>query len=301
MPSELVELSNRTDLWALGLHLFELQKDVNVLSGLRLEKEIKLLANKMKREIPADVLATCHVVMIPRGGLFVGAELSYLLNFKPEQFVDDGRSDICVIDDCSLTGKRFAETLRRFEGRQVWFCHLASAKELRDNILKKEYEVQACLAAFDLNLRQDDSVKEMVDSERYLNKPIQHIAFPWTEPGLPVVLPFSGQMEDGWHLLPPHTTKGNLAALTLPLVACITDFDIEVPRGVIWRLIGDQAILFEPEAQRVIELNGDTLQIWKLCAGLRNMQAVVAESNLQGADVLEIIDKLLAKRLLVQI
>ena len=299
MSNELIELTDRSDLWALGIHLVELQKKVKVYSQQQALNAAKTLALKMQAVIPADVLYQMHVVPIPRGGLFVTAELSYLLNWHREQFVDDGRSPVCIVDDCSLTGKRFGETLRRFEGRDIWFCHLASTVELREAILLKEGKVKGCIAAEDLCLADDSKDPSLPnDPDRYLNRSISHVAYPWTEPGLPVVLPFSGDVQDGWHLIPPHMAKGNLAALNIPLVDGDYQPDIELPAGVVWRLIEDRVILFEAEGQTAIELRGDTAAVWKCCAGSRS--TIWAEKNISKS-IGPIIETLLAKRLLVRI
>ncbi len=302
MTSDIKILTDRTDLWALGLHLTELHKRVELFGPEQVSALVVQLAAQMKAEIPADLLSSMHVVAIPRGGLFVMGELSYALGWRREQFVDNGQSAVCIVDDCALTGKRFAETVWRFKGREIWFCTLASAVELRNAILKdKNLNVKGCLAAVDLALLGETGLPDG-DPDRYLNGSVEHVAFPWTEPSLPVTVPMSGGIQDGWHLLPPHKTLGNLALLELPLDKDRLKAEIEVPSGLVWRLDGELVILFEPEGKQVYELSGLGAKVWKMCAGYQNRSTVLKHLKGENAkEVEELIDQCLANRLLVQI
>ncbi len=301
MSSGIKELIDRTDLWALGHHLHALKEGLEVYSFDQTEQMVRKLAVQMQERMSADLLSSIKVVVVPRGGLFVAGQLAYALNFRQDQFVDDGRSPICIVDDCCLTGKRFGETLSRFDKREVWFCHLASAPEVRSAILNREPQVKAVISVVDLPLRHD-SADQIVDESRYLNRSVAHVAFPWTEPGLPVVLPMSGLVEDGWRLMPPHATLGNLASLNLPINDTVQTYDIQAAETVVWRLDGDAVVMFETTEQAVIELSGLAAQVWKGCAGYRNCEAVLSFLQAESAkNVKKMICKLVAKNLLVQI
>lgn len=267
---------------------------------------VQKLARQMQAEVPKKSLDNLRIVPIPRGGLFVAGQLAYRLNFKHEQFFDDGRSPVCIVDDCALTGKRFRQTLRRFDGRDVWFCHLVSAPELRTNILKSEPSLKGCIAAEDLAIRQKDLTEQMTAEDRYLNASVEHVAFPWTEPGLPVTVPFTGEVEDGWRLLPPHLVLGNWSLLQILPQALRMKADIQSSSQVIWRLSAAGILLYEESDQRLFEISGLAAQIWKGCAGYQSREMMINWLLAQhlAADVQEvapIIDELVAKKLLIQL
>ncbi len=179
---------------------------------------------------------------------------------------------------------------------------MASAAELREAICKDEtITVKECVSVVDLAVRNDVGLADE-DPDRYLNASVGHVAFPWTEPSLPVTVPVSGEVQNGWHLLPPHKTLGNLAELELPLALERLEGDIETPDGLIWRLEDESVILFEPQSQQVFGLNGLGATVWKMCAGYRNRSMVKKQLPLKDATKIEkLIDQCLANRLLVQI
>ena len=60
--------------------------------------------------------------------------------------------------------------LSRLKGRDVWFCHLASAIELRQAIFQKERTVRGCIAADDLLIEKRSLAEQIASEDRYLNK-----------------------------------------------------------------------------------------------------------------------------------
>ncbi|MFK7801919.1 MAG: hypothetical protein AB8G95_09825 [Anaerolineae bacterium] len=306
MSSLIQELSNRVDLWALGVHLGELKKKLKLFTPMQVDGLIQKLASQMLENVPEKTLRSMRIIPIPRGGHFVAGQLAYRLSLKHDQFFDDGNSPVCIVDDCALTGKRFGQVLRRFDGREVWFCHLVSASELRKAILENEPNVKRCIAADDLTIRQKDLGEQMAAENRYLNASVEHVAFPWTEPGMPVTVPFSDEVEDGWRLLPPHLVLGNWTLLQIPPCNQTVELDIQSSSQVIWRVSADGILLYEESRQRLFAVSGFAAEIWRGCAGYQSQEMATKWllANHPSASLEEIallIAELVGKKLLIRL
>lgn len=256
--------------------------------------------------MPNGLMKRMHIVPIPRGGVIVAGWLAYALNASQTQFFDDGKSPVCLVDDCALTGKRFGQVLRRFRGRDVWFCHLASAPELRQAIVAQEPQVRGCLAADDLMVEKRDVSEQIPAQGRYLTMSVEPVVFPWTEPNVSVTVPFSDQVEDGWRLMPPHAVLGNLALLNLPPAAETLLVNIQASSQVVWRVCDNELLLYEGRCRKLFELSGMAADLWKGCAGYQNRRKGAewgrSKWKDETAEVAEsIIDELVAKKLLVQL
>lgn len=303
--ADIFELKERIDLWSLGVTLAERQKRLHCLTDSEVELAVNQLASKMGANLSAELLSQCHVFPIARGGLFVAGRLAYLLGWGREQFEDDGVSPVCIVDDCALTGKRFKETLKKYAGREVWFCHLASAVPLRDAILKEESCVEGCMASIDLEMLDADDLNSFSAGGRYLNRAVAHIAFPWTEPGLPVSL--NGKIIDGWRLLPPHQVLGNWSMLGLSPWASAIAPEMQLPPNVVWRLLpGGGVRLYKAGDDGMVELRALAADVWRGCVGYRNYPAVIewlmkTQDNFDRKVVDGLIALLLARGVLVQI
>lgn len=299
------EITDRPDLWALCVHLSALQQSVKRYSMEQAQLAVYSLASRMQAEMSADLLSTIRIVPIPRGGLLVAGRLAYALNLSYEQFFDDGVSPICVVDDCALTGKRFKQVLGRFEDRDIWFCHLASTSQLRRTILNEEPWVKGCIVADDLSIQNQAVAEQIPGEDRYLNVSVEPVIFPWTEPGLPVTVPFSDKVEDGWRLMAPHLVLGNWSLLKLPPKK--TEIaDIQSSSQIVWRLIDKTILLYEGSSRKLFELTGVAADLWKSCAGYQSREIALqwSRSGQKGVTVEKanlLIDELLAKKLLVQI
>ena len=299
------EITDRPELWALCVHLSALQQSAKRYSIEQAQTAVHSLAGRIQAEVPADVRSKMRVVPIPRGGLIVAGWLAYALNLSHEQFFDDGVSPICLVDDCALTGKRLKHILRRFDGRDVWFCHLASTPKLRQAILKEEPSVKGCIVAEDLAILKEGVAEQIRGEDRYLNMSVEPVVFPWTEPGLPVTVPFSDRVEDGWRLMPPHLVLGNWAMLGLPPEK-IEKADVQSSSHIVWRLNNETVLLYEGSSQKLFELSDTAADLWKGCAGYQNRQMALSwsrsrQKNVSAEKATLLIDELLAKKLLVQI
>ncbi|MEM8863247.1 MAG: hypothetical protein AAGD96_33475 [Chloroflexota bacterium] len=235
----------------------------------------------------------------------IAGKLAYALGLSKEKFEDDGKSAICIIDDCALTGKRFGETVKKHPGRDVWFCHLASSTMLRDAITKKETQVRGCIAVHDLDLIDQNELTDFAADGRYLNRSVAHVAFPWTEPGLPVNV--NGYTIEGWRLLPPHKVLGNHAMLKLPVVQNAVEPEIQLADQVVWRLLPNEGVrLYRSGDESMVDLQNLAADVWRGCVGYRNKSAVFewlmkTRNDFDRKAVESLIDLLLARGMLVQL
>ncbi|MBT3275399.1 MAG: PqqD family protein [Spirochaetales bacterium] len=110
-----------------------------------------LAANLLEKYSRAELLQFSYTA-IPRGGMFVLAMLSYLLNL-PQSLINNPRKSsntLVIVDDCSLSGYRFKEFLGEVDDPEVVFCPLYSHPDLRERIREHEPRVRAVLSGVDL-------------------------------------------------------------------------------------------------------------------------------------------------------
>ena len=168
------------------------------------EDAARSLAGQLMDGLGAETLARCRFVGLPRGGLIVMGMLAYLLDLRAEQIGDSGRSvngmtdntaPLVVVDDCALSGLRFAETLEQTVAPSVVFAHLFSHPSLRESIWEHEPRVSGCYAGQDLRdladelLDEDRAVWEerwhrRSDGRAYWFGLPEHVCFPWNEPDI---------------------------------------------------------------------------------------------------------------------
>ena len=86
------------------------------------ERVARALATKLLEHLGPETLTRCQFVALPRGGLFVLGMLAYLLDLRADQVsgslehssaVPSDGTPLVIVDDCALSGLRFAETLDR--------------------------------------------------------------------------------------------------------------------------------------------------------------------------------------------
>lgn len=254
--TEIIEPSERPDLWALNLYLGERKSRLRLLSYGEVEDTVDRLAAQIWDAIPATLRQQMTFRAIPRGGAIVLGLLSYALKLNSEQ-IDTGRGwhegPLALVDDCALTGYRFYSYYMRAmreptpaKQREIHFFHLCSTPTLRKAILARETDVHTCLAPLDLRTigghtpkdKKDDGASTSIAAalattstidigdtgidlgwDRYTTEQVEAVIFPWNEPSLPVVNPIAGSdpsVQVGWRLFPPHLIYKNRHGLDLP-------------------------------------------------------------------------------------
>ena len=188
------------------------------------ERAARALARRLLDDMGEETISRCRFLALPRGGLFVLGMLAYLLDLRADQvgeplrsgFGETGdNSPLVLVDDCSLSGLRFAETLERLDASSVVFAHLFSHPQLRDAIQDRESCVVGCYSGEDLRdlgdefLEEDRGAWEERWRERsggrayWIGLP-EHVCFPWNEPDITIWNAATESEEAPWRIVPPE-------------------------------------------------------------------------------------------------
>ena len=273
------------------------------------------LARQLRRDLGEEI-SEARFVAIPRGGFLVLGMLSYILGLEKSQMgtFEGERSDlIVVVDDCALSGARFASTLEHVHSPRIVFAHLLSHPELRRAILEQEQRVEACLAASDLAERSDfnpdpglwEKWRQRLPGKRYWLGAVEHVSFPWSEPSLVLWNERTQRIEDQWHSASPRHCLKSRAALGVPFPDTPVG-PLDVPQHLRWKIQNDEVVAWHVHDDMVFGLRGMAGAMWRALAAYGDTDAA-AEYLLRFYDVDEATlrsdldsfrDELLAKGLL---
>jgi hypothetical protein len=310
---------------------------INGLSGLRVrlggrpsvldypqvEQSVKLLAARLIDKFGRNAVRKFHYTAIPRGGVFVFGILSYVLDLplKQPNFDVESSSTLVVLDDCSLSGARFAWFLNETERRPIIFASLYSHPDLRASILSQEPEVIGCLSAHDLKDLAPEiyPTKEAYDAWRqrwesrskakvyWIGLP-ELVIFPWNEPDRPVWNAETNSIEDNWRLASPDRCLKNWGKLGLPPKAGVRAV-VRIPDQVAYTIQQDDVTLCNLEDETVYGLSGPAADIWRGLAAYGDLTATrdyllelyEVDGERLTADIAELVETLLAKGLLERV
>lgn len=253
------------------------------------EQDCERLAAQLLALYSPEALARFACVAIPRGGLIVLGMLAYALDLQPArlQGAPDPAAPLLVVDDCALSGARFAQVMRKTANAQVVFAHLYSHPALRQAIRAQEPRVQHCLAAHDLVDRrdlvfaepEDEAVwhrcwQERLGSERYWIGRPDPIAFAWSEPDRPLWNPVTERIENGWRFTPPHRCLKNKTRLGLPPQP-VSSRTWQVPAAVVSGQFDGLLWLCHTETEQVYTFDPIGAAMWRAMAGYGDWDAAV--------------------------
>lgn len=241
------------------------------------EAAVERLATGLIDRFGAESVRRFRYTPLPRGGLVVLGLLASRLDLPVERLSPPAcapgeDTPLVVVDDCALSGARFAAFLRGNPVRQVVFAHLFSPPALRSAIESTEPSVLACLAAHDLENADEtrESWRQRLDGRRYGPGTGARIAFPWNEPDRLIWNPGTGEVELGWKLVPPER--------------CLKQRDVR-PRVQVqprahgpWR--PSSTVLFAEHRGETVILRLDTGEVFRLQGTARAMWRAL----LQGGD-----------------
>ena len=206
----------------LHKQLDDFRASFRYVSYAQAEQDCQELALKLVERLGHRALKDAHFAPIPRGGFIVLGMLAYLLDLSPAQMDVPTTPDktLVVVDDCALTGSRFAKSLQHTGGRDIVFAHLYSHPELRQAIEANEPGVTACISARDLHDYAPERLgadypawrahwQSQLDDSRYWVGQPEHICFAWSEPDRGVWNHAIEQVESAWRLVPPDLCLKN--------------------------------------------------------------------------------------------
>lgn len=241
------------------------------------ERDCEILAAKILERWSRSELERASFAAIPRGGLIVLGMLSYTLDLKNELF-REGPGILFLVDDCALTGARFASRLKEVGNREVVFVHLYSHPDLRRAIEEKEERVVACVAARDLADMAPESFPDPERlaewrrrwrerlGERYWYGQPEPVCFAWNEPDRPFWNEATGQVEDGWRLLPPHLCLKTRAALGGTPPEAQEELEWQAPDDVVSGEFDGILWLCHTRTEQVFSLSGTGADLWRWLA-----------------------------------
>ncbi len=286
----LIDLQDPASVAARVADLLSFAKGpIRRISYRQAEQEAKELAALLIAAYGHTEVRSFRYQGIPRGGLIVLGALAYALDLSWEAF-QPSADDVpyVVVDDCSLTGARFARTLQTSDASRVIFAHLYSNPELRAAILASERRVIACVAARDLkDLARERYASEeaylawrhrwraRLEGKRYWIGQPEVVIFPWTEPDRPVWSAASEQPEDLWKLTPPDRCLRNWACLGLPAITGPRP-SLRSPDRVAYSLGRDSVLLCNLDDETIFSLDRVAAAMWRALTGYGDIDAAAA-------------------------
>lgn len=182
------------------------------------EQAVEDLARALAARFGIDAVRGFRYAGIPRGGLIILGLLTAALDVPADRVGTTAAREgelLVVVDDCSLSGARFAAFLAACPAPSVLFAHLYSHPALRTAIEEREPRVLACIASRDLHDHGPERLSgaweearerwhKRLGATRYWLGDCERIAFPWNEPERLVWNPATEEVELGWKLIPPE-------------------------------------------------------------------------------------------------
>jgi hypothetical protein len=260
------------------------------LDGDAVAEAALVLADRLREVLGADGVARARFVGIPRGGLIVLGLVAYALDVTHEQLEgssppapatglgDDGADPLVVIDDCAISGSRFARFLASRAEADVVFASLCSHPELRAAIEARDARVRACVSAIDLsdNARAvyGDGYEAWLERWRertgaqsaWIGLP-EHVCFPWNEPDTAIWNPETEREERAWNLVPPRLCLKNRVSRRASSITV----QVRPLRGPTWRGTtdtiasddGDRVYVGHLATARTYELDDVSAAMWR--------------------------------------
>jgi len=287
----------------------------------QVEEKVFILAEKLLHLLGQNEIYQFQYVAIPRGGVFILGMLAYILNIPASLIKQnlDQSMPVLVLDDCSLSGYRFAQFRQTLtDGQKIVFAPLFSHPNLRTAILSQERDVIACLSAENLK----DLAPEIYPTETAYHAWRQRwetrsesrlywiglpevVVFPWNEPDQPVWNPETQQVEDNWRFTSPDRCLKNWGRLGLP-PRSEKKVSVRVPDGVAYTVHQGDITLCNLEDETMYGLAGPSADIWRGLAAYGDLTAArdyvlelyEVDAERLTADIESLVQTLLEKGLL---
>ena len=301
-------------------HVQWLCQNLRFVSYSQVEKDCQALATQLQERWGEDVKSFRFSAM-PRGGMVVLGMLAYCLGLERHRLEPPFPVDapLVVVDDCALTGARFASYLERQASQQVIFTPLYAPQGLREAILKEEPRVIACLSAQDINgvVGGEETNQQRLarwrprlDGKRYWVGAPEHVCFPWNEPDTFFWNPVSEKVEKGWRILPGELCLKNRLPPGVQPVALQVQPEGKGPfrptEAVIFGEYERQIVIGQLESGQTFGLEGTAAAMWRALLEAGSLEEAVdrmvreyaVEEGILRADLQAFIDDLLGRGIL---
>lgn len=253
-----------------------------LLGYLDVEDLTGTLADRLVQALGSD-LGEASFQAIPRGGLVVLGLLAYHLGLGPRHLNAPPKAGapVVVVDDCSISGRRFHEVLGTLPGDEpVIFATLLSHPELRRRIEEREERVRAAVSARDLEDRAPEILGGDYDAwlkrwggrdvDGYWSGITEHVVFPWNEPDIAIWDAAAGDMVHGWRIAAPdvclknrlayHRNEGRLQVHEASQPGLVPADD------VVYATFEERLIVVSSSSGRVTALDGSAPLLWQALA-----------------------------------
>lgn len=335
-PEPLIAAVGRFDanddgwLAAAAQYLATAVQRVVLLDHRAVEDAAARLAETLVARYGRRELQSFRYAAVPRGGLLVLGTLAYLPGLPHDRLTTtgspDGLSDgaddtpLVLVDDIAISGLRLSRTLAgRPEGRVI-VATLHAHPDLRAAIVAAHPQIEAFVAAHDLNdhapaawgdgyaaWRDRWRVRAVRDSV-WIGQP-DHVVYPWNEPDVGVWNAVTEREEPGWSVVPPeHCLKRRAApSIAVELMPAATGRLRAHPDVVAGGAEG-QVVVGHLGSGRSFALDGAGADMWRTIAATGDVGATA--ERLAGAfgvgvatmraDVAAFVTDLVAAGLLVE-
>lgn len=252
----------------------------------QVQRECETLADLLLSRLGNAKLGGCRFVAIPRGGLIVLGLLAAALGLRHEQLTppyEDPGETLVVVDDCAISGLRFARFLESCPHHRVIFACLYSPPGLRSALQAFEPRIVACLSAADLAGKEmtptaTSTFPESGGSQRFWHGSPEALGLPWNEPDRLVWNPKHKHYDLAWRIVPPELCLKNRSA---PGAAPVQIQVQPEPKGplrpteqALFAEIGGEVALCDLREERILRLGGVGSDLWR---------AILLHGTVEGA------------------
>ncbi len=255
---------------------------------------------------------------IPRGGLIILGMLAYTLGLSHGQISPPYPLDIplVLIDDCALSGSRFARTRSQYPQHELIFAPLYSHPDLRRNLTEAEPQVLYCISGADL---QDHGLSIMganydawqaqnlprLKGQRYWLGLPDYLCFPWNEPDHLLWNPVAEALEQSWHIIPPAYCLKNRPSTSF-IVQSQPHFKgwLQPTPQTIFGTLEQQVLIGNLVTGETFGLSGKAAEFWSVLLETETLEEAIATlsqhspESIVRKELMGLIDQLLSQTIL---
>jgi hypothetical protein len=278
------------------------------------------LAERLIDTFGLQTLSNFRFCGIPRGGLIILGMLAYTLGLSQEQMTPPYSAEVplVIVDDCALSGSRFARTRSQHPHHKLIFAPLYSHPDLRRALINAEPQVLHCLSGQDLfdhgpSIMGTDyrswqtQNRARLSGQRYWLGLPDYLCFPWNEPDHLLWNPLTEGLEQSWHILPPAYCLKNRPgeSLTVQHQPRFTGW-LQPTMDTIFGTLDHQILIGNLATGETFGLSGKAAEFWSVLLHAETLEDAIAtlaqhhpESNLRE-ELTGLIDQLISQNILCE-